>query len=394
MFTLIDKSIEFREKITFSIAVDGLTDYGIQQIHDLLLNYSFRQLPDDWAWTWLVTGKGEYVGTLPKRISKYYYQLGVRLSPETLSQIGNIASAHNLRGNVSYTFDVTDTIDWRKGDYGDTRSCYWRDHSAAKDIIMDNNAGAVRFFDENGNGIARAWIVPNTPREGTFIIFNGYGFKPNATLVIARTLAIYFGVSYKKIALSNNGSDTNTVYINGDKGLDEENGHGSTGEGIGYLIGSQDKIDSIARYDLNWEDNSHTCYDCGCSIDEYDMYTDDWHEYCDQCYWERYATCDNCGETIDRDYAQYHDGESYCEHCFSRNFSACDNCGEMHHNDDMHYVDGEEVNVCERCYDHRVRTCEICERDFYRSHMTGELCGDCHELHVNSVEFILQGVEN
>ncbi|MEL7237148.1 MAG: hypothetical protein AAGK74_21785, partial [Chloroflexota bacterium] len=33
-----------------------------------------RPLPYDWDWVWKVEGNADYVGTFPKRASKYYYK--------------------------------------------------------------------------------------------------------------------------------------------------------------------------------------------------------------------------------------------------------------------------------------------------------------------------------
>ncbi|MEL6526838.1 MAG: hypothetical protein AAFQ07_14135, partial [Chloroflexota bacterium] len=76
-------------------------------------------LPDDWDYRWVVTGRGEYVGTFPKRVSNYYWQtFNIRTPQAFVQDIGQIARRHS-EDNATYTIDFTDKLDWDAGDYGD-----------------------------------------------------------------------------------------------------------------------------------------------------------------------------------------------------------------------------------------------------------------------------------
>src|SRR5688572_6324743 len=147
-------------------------------------------LPDDWQWTWIVQ-RGEYVGTLPKRIRSFYFkQHGIKCPDSFIEQIGNLARQHSDSQSY-YTFEIVDQFDWEAGDFGDSGSCYWGGNAGARIMLNDNGGMAVCFFTDSGHGYARAWFVEID--TDLFIIFNGYGFGRgiNATLTIARVLASF-----------------------------------------------------------------------------------------------------------------------------------------------------------------------------------------------------------
>jgi hypothetical protein len=179
---------------------NGIDQAGIDKIQDRLHAWGFGTIPDDrllppnekevWHWEWKVAGKGEYVGALPKRIGKLVYQCrGVKLSPQQLSELGNIGAEHSGR-HCKYWFDVVDRIDWGRTDFGQPSDCcFWGCHASAKDMILSNGGGAIRFFHGKGyrvaHGFARAWLAP---WKDCWIVFNGYGLE---TLPIARILATH-----------------------------------------------------------------------------------------------------------------------------------------------------------------------------------------------------------
>src|SRR6185295_6706860 len=57
--------------------------------------YYLPALPEDWDWVWVVA-KGDYAGTMPKRIAKYFYKSrGLKSPPSFLQEIGNLARRHS-----------------------------------------------------------------------------------------------------------------------------------------------------------------------------------------------------------------------------------------------------------------------------------------------------------
>ena len=183
-------------------------------------------LPSDWDWVWLVTEKVSYVGTFAKRVSKFYHKtLSLKCPPEFIQEIGNISRAHSSDA-VTYDFEFVNRIDWQDGDFGDEGSCWWGDYEEARPLLLENGGLAIRFYRETV-GLGRAWIVP---RGETFIVFNGYGFASDSTLIIARVMAQFLGLSYSRISLMNH---NNRMYINND---------------AGYIIGPHHLIKDVSHH--------------------------------------------------------------------------------------------------------------------------------------------------
>lgn len=291
-------------------------------------------LPDDWQWVWVITGKAEYVGTFPKRVSKYLYKQGYKCPPEFLQTLGTLAKMHS-GDSVSYTFEIVDRIDWNSGDFGDSGSCYWGSHVPAKGMVEDNGY-AIRFFDSFGAGLGRAWIA--LYEADLHIFFNGYGFD-NGPLTIARVFAFNFGLSYKRIALENNGTSNGMLYING---------------GYGYAVGTTQRLATLTPVDLEWESPCEdTCTDCGDCLNEDEVYigADD-AMYCRNCFYDHFDTCEHCGQ------ACYQDGITYiahaeiyvCEHCLDRRYGFCDECEEWYLADQITHHEATDRYYCESCY--------------------------------------------
>jgi hypothetical protein len=195
-------------------------------------------LPDNWAWVWVVQKGETYRGKFPKRVAQYYKKVHNLKAPDAfIEQIGNIARAHSEELSVYY-FDFTRDFDWEEGDFGDDGSCFWGGNAAALDMLYANGAQAIRFYNNYGHGIARAWLVP-MEAEGITFIFNGYGFPGNPTLTVAQAFARFTELRYQQVALTNNGSDDDTLWIN---------------SGIGYVIGKAKRIEEIHHYDFGWYD--------------------------------------------------------------------------------------------------------------------------------------------
>jgi hypothetical protein len=293
-------------------------------------------LPDMWQWVWLVTGRGDYVGTFPKRISKYYHkEFGIKCPEKFLAEIGNVARQHT-EDNLTYSFDFTDRLNWNAGDFGDSGSCYWGSNWDARDTLEAHGGMAIRFYEsaDSDKGIARAWLM--NIGEALYIIFNGYGFS---TLVIARAFSMFLNLSYKKILLSNYDNTSGLIYINNDSG---------------YIIGSADEIASYTEYDFEIETNENHCMHCGDRLNEDDTYfaPDTGYAYCQYCFYDRYERCDRCYDDFARDDMYYVEstGESVCERCLDRHFSYCESCNEYYEPDQMH--ERNEEWYCQACFDH------------------------------------------
>ena len=351
---------------TIKIPGNGIAQPGVDAIRRQLTDWGLPHLPDDWCWDWRVAGKGEYVGALPKRIGKWYYQEhATKLTPDQLTIVGNLGSRHSTR-DETYSFDFVDHIDWSAGDFGDSGSCYWSCHASAKDMILDNGGGAVRFFDGATHyGIARAWIVPRP--SGCLLVFNGYGME---TLPIARILAAHLDHAYyRQVNLTNNGVHDGELWIN---------------NGKGYLIGPQAVVTAIDAIDLEWEGVEQCkCENCNCDIDEEDHYHDpDGDDCCESCYHDRVFYCESCGEDYWNHYAQTDpDGDTICETCYSNNVLWCDHCNsDIWESDAKEDPDGD--TICASCRSDKVVECVCCdtevwEDDAKENPIGGFICGAC-----------------
>jgi hypothetical protein len=339
--------IELNTRYTFKNPAGTISDSGITEIRKFISSQSLQSdvwkavnpdcqyyflpsLPDNWQWVWVVQ-KGEYAGTMPKRVSKYYYKALKLRCPETfLQELGNIARKH-ANDSTEYTFEFVDEFNWSSGDYGDYGACWFHSNSDARQILADAGGMAIRFYNANGAGIARAWVYPT---DDMYIVFNGYGLQ---TITIARIMATWLGMDYKKINLSNWDRSNGTVWING---------------GMGYLLGTSATIDPINDYDLEIgeEDDDYVCEGCGNGVHEDYVYFAFGDAYCSDCYHEYYADCWHCEETVSRDNITYdaHDHD-ICESCLNRHYTTCDECDQWYPNEEVH--EHAEKWYCTGCYE-------------------------------------------
>ena len=294
-----------------------ISETGKREINNMLS----LPLPDDWVWQMQVGGKGEYVGSLPKRIAKYYWQkYKIKLDSDFLGTIGSIASQHTTKVN-EFTFDIVNKFDWDAGDFGDGGSCYWGCREKARELLAENDGQAIRFFDD-GRGFARAWIMPH---PNGLVCFNGYGLELSQ---IAHILAFHRGESYRKISLSNNDTADGLIWING---------------GAGFLIGQESAINGATRHDLGIP--SQCCDDCG-DYGENLTRVGNGDMVCEYCLENHYSYCDDCEEYY-QDGTEVEGGRCVCNGCLE-DYSMCEDCQEYHRNDDLTEVEGGKY-VCDSC---------------------------------------------
>lgn len=349
------------ERVKLKIPINGINEVGQAEAHNLLAEWNMPILPDDFAWVWKVGGKGEYVGTFPKRVAKWLYQKhGIKLSAQQLSIIGNKVSAHCER-NIQYTFDFTSSLDWDAGDFGDDGSCFWSCRAGARDMLEENGGKAVRFYTDDGRGYARAWLAPV---DNGWIVFNGYGLE---SLQIARILSHYWGAYYKKARLVNNGETCGVLWVN---------------RGQGYIIANQS--DCKDSYDLGWDDvrtGGDCCYYCDEYIEAGDGYGFGGDTYCEGCYNEMFFFCNDCDGDCHNDDHNMVGDDSVCDDCLDAYYSRCVNCDE-YHRDTTKGPDSEER--CASCHSEHVNECEDCAGDHmiadsYRGSDNVYRCEDCHD---------------
>lgn len=341
---------------TVSLAAGLISPEGQKVINHFLRGLGIPHLPEWWEWRTRVAGKGEYVGSFPKRVAKYYYQtIAFKISSNDLGTLGQIMNEHTSREN-SYRLDFTRNFDWEAGDFGDKGSCFWNCHEDAKDSILDGDGFAVRFYEE-GEGIGRAWIIP---LDGYHVVFNGYGLS---TSDVAFILAQHWGQSYRRINLDNCGATDGLVYING---------------GVGFIVGPESVIHGKHFVTLQLEGGSQCC-NCAGMLDEDDMcFVEGVGEMCEECFCEDYGYCDNCGEAYPSEDLTDIEDRYLCEYCRDRSYTVCDDCDDW--TPDVEITEACGGDVCQSCLEN-YGYCEDCDEYHHLDSMISvgdkSVCVDC-----------------
>jgi len=178
-------------------------------------------------------------GTLPKRVAKFFASCGVKLKPDSLGMIGDLARSYCPKSH-KYRYDVVRNggFDWQSGEYGDHGSCYWGCHAKCRHQLQSqHNAFALRWYDVlvtggKPRGVGRCWCVV---QGGIAFLFNYYG--PDSLLTAARMLSTECQGLYHEVRLSCNGG-TGDFYLNN--------------SGAGYSVGYRSDADFPAEHDLSF----------------------------------------------------------------------------------------------------------------------------------------------
>lgn len=346
--TLVGKEIVLLQKYELVTNNDTVSNAGRNLVRSLLRDSTglTNSLPLSWDWHWTTDGRAEYRGKLPARISQYYHKVhSLDLENSLIEQIGAITKRYlGVKGD-KYILDFTKEFRWAEGDFGDAGSCFWGGRRAARTIMESEHALAVRFYREDGSGMARAWIHPMIT-DGAAALFNGYGFAGDPTLKIASLLAEFLSVDTRRIGLHCGGHTAGTIYINGEHG---------------YLIGPTDVIatKNENRYDLAWRDRTIRCY--------------------------------SCRENVLQEDSVLLDGDAFCQNCaHSSNVKKCmvEGCNvhrHTHHSVTVHADTGTGI-VCNSHQDHTFM-CTSCGHGCLKEVSTekignGLICGNCARTNV------------
>lgn len=277
-------------RYTLTMPQGTISDAGIRAIEQFLSSQNLQSdvwknanptstiqllpaLPNDWQWVWVIE-HGEYSGTMPKRIAKYFYKVHGISVPESVNMtLGNIAREHSS-AQETFNFEFVNRIDWKAGEFGDRGSCWWTFASGSRLMWENNNGMAIRFYSESSKGIGRAWIMEVDSE--IYTVMNGYGLT---TLEVTRIFAQFTGLTYKQIYLDNSIS---TMQINGNSG---------------YIVGKLADIEPIEEWDFSLEgEDIDVCNRCGRAVYEDEQYigADDL-TYCGDCFYDLFDSCEHCG---------------------------------------------------------------------------------------------------
>ena len=404
---------ELKEKLnteweTITLPQKGLTPEGIALARRFLGN-KYRFVPEDWNWQWLIKGRGEYVGTLPKRVAKFLHKSGQnKMTPQELGEFGSIVSENTI-DSEDFTLRFTQDFNWEPGDYGDDGSCFWSCRSGARGMLFEHDSWAVQFGREKENnygekfteGYARAFLITET--SFSLAVINGYGI---GALKIGQILAHHLGLYYKKGTMKNMDSACGTLWINGSCAIflsEQED-----------IIADEDKI----CVDLEWADETIICRRCGEPIG--DGHDTDAGYYCGDCFYEVHTFCQHCEEyclsedMAERPYRRDNDAGSVCVSCVESDaaelcktcntyfcdnaledvpggyacrvclkdhYTACDECGDFEPTGTLTVQD--DMEYCQSCFDGIFVACYRCYRNIDREDAidfnNGLYCSVCHE---------------
>ena len=370
------------KKHTVAVPCGVVDEDGQSDIYHctLTMTGTWLGLPDNWDWRTVVTGRGEYVGSLAKRIGKWLYQEhGVKLSSDDMGRIGSIIG-DNCPRQGTYTIDYTQDLDWDAGDYGDYRSCYWfPSYQGARLALQSEGHYAIRTYDGLGHGVGRAWIY--ITNDDTMLIWNAYG--PLSLTALVRIVCRDLDLSYKRVDTD----ASNGVWINAD----------------GFVVGEDEKITHTeSAYIRLAAEDYLACVNCK---DVIDLGSGCYHTtadgtiVCDYCAESDYFVCRNCEKLLSNNDLGpairvlhsnrcYYD-EQYCLECVGIMATECNDCGEFWMDGMVTDVDGtneEEKTVCHDCLSADYTRCDDCEGyhpddAIVDTDWGGELCPDCLEKH-------------
>lgn len=179
-------------------------------------------------------------GSYTKRLSRFAYKaFGLKVHPEVVSQVGNIASAHSK--GVEVRIETTRKFNMSAYDFYHGSSCWWQSYYEGRCALKSNGGFALRTFTESGSIAGRAWVMPlrlkdrqptfelvdNTPgltptfetlAPDAFVIFNGYGDLDG--YAGARIISHMAGMTYRKVEFNCYMNDyaNEDMYVNSNAG--------------------------------------------------------------------------------------------------------------------------------------------------------------------------------
>lgn len=162
-------------------------------------------------------------GNFTRRLSSALYKKGIKITPATLTEIGNIARQHSS-GEASWDIEITRDLNQCASAFYHEGSCWFGDGEYANSRCALKAWGglAIRTFVQHqwGESISgRAWIQPlnedllptHKTTSHAYVVYNGYGELGG--YIATRIVAHLTGMSYKKISFT-----SPQQYINGETG--------------------------------------------------------------------------------------------------------------------------------------------------------------------------------
>lgn len=408
------RNIEFFKKYTLKVPKGQITPEGEQLIKEYLYKCGVRmKWHQEYSVEWVYMTKR---GTLAKRIramlkrGKHNPDFPMEdipvfnLSDAQTAKIGEIAFDNTYK-DTEYTFDFDNKIEWRAGAFADPNSCLLLDkRSISVPTMLHAGIFAMRFFNKNGAGVGRAWILPRQDMQG-YLVMNGYGLS---TSTIALLFSTWLGCKYSILRVHTTGNGKEYFYTNG--------------ESTSFLCAPPEQFDKLPSIldlpiTLYYGKNKHQCYKCNGIYDKRSLHKVINSERvdgeqvlcCKRCYDYYSKMCVICENVFLRDWAQqvFRDGGSAwcCGNCLNANFVVTTCCSRWYHKSNIVTEDlPEQVKdkqICEDCFRYYY-TCYLCENLFNGREGDGKttysllenkgktvsVCYVCHEAYTKMALFL------
>jgi hypothetical protein len=217
------------ERLTVELPRGTIDDEGIRRIE-----YFLRE-DLGWSRTHIVKLAIEAIGpewqtkrgNFTRRLSSALFKAeGIKLKPEVISEIGNIAQAHSSQG-ATWHIEFTRDLNQSASDFYHDESCWWQSYSASRCALKNWGGIGLRTYystqTDSSSPSGRIWVQPLAKTDDglkpthdalhadAYVLFNGYGDLSG--YVAARIVAHLAGRTYRRVTLS-----TETQYINNDAG--------------------------------------------------------------------------------------------------------------------------------------------------------------------------------
>jgi GNAT superfamily N-acetyltransferase len=152
-----------------------------------ILDLAKQELPQDPQWKyWMVSGK-----KWTTRFSNLYYKkLGIKEIPAISRGLGSL---WHITAPIKYKFILTDVVDWRAGEFGDTDSCWFDNKIHIRNGLFNSGHGYAFKFYRSSMKYGRCWVYAYKDR---MYLFNARGFDINT---IGEIITHKTHFEYKKI---------------------------------------------------------------------------------------------------------------------------------------------------------------------------------------------------
>jgi hypothetical protein len=337
---------------------------------------------------WLTTEKGKYVGGWVKRYLKYIKTMGLSISNDQASVLGERITKITEALRIPLKLSFVRRADWKPGTYGEASNSCWFDRSGsygwARDALLRNGGGALLIHDSEGEPRARCWWFPLHPKN--LAIFNAYDKKATLALPgMARLLSTVAGVPYRMATDAFAG----TAYVNG--GNVYLLGDPLITRPVTLLFGYKSSNTAPVRSEADEEDEA--CASCGERVGPDFYITPNGDYICDDCYDNDYFTCFNCDNVAHNSDEYYieHLERHVCTRCLEAEYTFCHRCDTYNISDDMRSQGSSDDEVCDSCYSD-LSYCERCDTRFaddddlhtvISGRGTEEMCESCRDRHAH-----------